>query len=52
LLAKYVKRLPSATPAAFEMADVGEFPTPRSAITRCAASRIAFLLLSLLGLDI
>jgi hypothetical protein len=46
---KYVKSVPSATPAADEMAEVGACPMPRSANSSVAASRIAFLLLSLFG---
>src|SRR4029077_13214141 len=46
---KYVNRVPSATPACFDISDVGAAVRPRSANSRVAASRIAFRLSSLLG---
>src|ERR1700692_2129638 len=49
LVLKYVKRVPSATPAQLDISDVGAADRPRSAKRRVAASRIAFRLSSLLG---
>src|ERR1700720_1798551 len=49
LVLKYVKRVPSATPAQLDISDVGAAERPRSAKRRVAASRIAFRLSSLLG---
>src|SRR3977135_230228 len=49
LVLKYVNRVPSATPACFDISDVGAAVRPRSANRRVAASRIAFRLSSLLG---
>jgi hypothetical protein len=49
LVLKYVNRVPSATPACFDISDVGAAVRPRSANRRVAASRIALRLSSLLG---
>src|SRR6267378_6382196 len=49
LVLKYVNRVPSATPAWFDISDVGAAVRPRSANRWVAASRIAFRLSSLLG---
>src|SRR5579863_8713596 len=49
LVLKYVNSVPSATPACFDISDVGAAERPRSANRRVAASRMAFRLSSLLG---